>query len=189
MVKFINLGNEKYTLEVLEQIKSKDKLKYDIRITNSHITELNKVLGTKIFKNDAVYISYQTLWEIMQPIGGRGRHHYHGLSPKNIYDALSTMHLSKNISVSYDNRYVILTLAKVMDDIDLAVIVRPDSGLDSDYNASIIKIITIYPYTNKKWEPNGALVHHLGFSTVSFSSIPGVKTNVILFWERLAGGS
>ena len=154
MVNNLNLGNEKYALSVLETIKRKGKAGHDIRITNSHITELNKIIGSKVFKKDAVYISYQTLWEIMQPVGGRNKHNFHGLTPKNVYDALTTMHLSTDITISYDNRYIVVTLATVFDGIKIAVIVSPSSALENNLEANVTKIITIYPYhksgTNKK---------------------------------------
>ena len=146
MIKIINLGNEKSALEILQGIKVRGKAWHDIRITNSHITELNKIIGSKVFKKDAVYISYQTLWEIMQPVGGKNKHNHHGLTPQNVFDALNTMHLSTDISISYDNRYIVVTLATVFDGIKIAVIVSPSSALENDLEANVTKIITIYPY-------------------------------------------
>ena len=75
-----------------------------------------------------------------------GKHHHHGLRPENIYEALSTMRYSKNISISYDNRYVIVTLASIKEDLNLAVIVEPGGSLKDNAKANIIRIVTIYPY-------------------------------------------
>ena len=150
MFKFINLGNEKATVEELTSIKNNQKpANYDIRIHNSHIIELNAVIGRKIFKKDALYIGSETLWEIMQDVGEKGKHHYHGLSPQDIYNALNTIKYSKDVTLSYDNRYVIVTLASVFNGANLVVIVAPGSSLINDYNADIIKIITIYPHNKK----------------------------------------
>ena len=151
MIKYLNLGNEVDTVDSLNKIKSKKLNNYDIRISNSHITDLNNVIGRKVFKNDLVYISFETLWEIMQPVGSKGKHHHpHGLSPNDIYNALSTIKNSEDITISYDNRYIIVTLATISDDANLVVIVSPDCSLLSNAKSKITKIITIYPKNNNK---------------------------------------
>ena len=114
-----------------------------------HETVLNKIIGKKIFKKDSLYISTNTLWELMQPIGGKGKHNYHGLTPKEIYDALRTMRHSKDITLSYDRRYLIVTLATILDGANLIAIVKPDCKLQNE-PGTIIKIITIYPMKIKK---------------------------------------
>lgn len=150
MQNFINLGKEKSAIKNLEQIKNEKKRVQDVRIINSHITRLNKVIGKKVFKKDALYISSETLWEIMQPLGGKGKHNYHNLSPIDVYNALRTIKDSTEISVSYDNRYVIVTLATIFDEANLVVIVSPNSFINDYPNVEITKIVTIYPIKNKK---------------------------------------
>ena len=149
MIKYLNLGNEKLVIDSLTNLKENKINSHDIRITNSHITDLNTILGKKIFKKDALYIDSETLWEIMQPIGNKGKHNFHGLTPKNVFDALVTMKCSKEIYVSYDNRYLIVTLATVFDDINLVVIVTPNGSLKNNSKTVVNRIITIYP-KNKK---------------------------------------
>ena len=68
MIKYLNLGNEKLTINSLETLKTNKTIQHDIRITNSHITNLNSVLNKKVFKKDALYIDSETLWEIMQQL-------------------------------------------------------------------------------------------------------------------------
>lgn len=151
MNNYLNLGNKTFVLKILIDLNKKKPNNYDIRITNSHITNLNNVIGRKVFKKDALYVSSETLWEIMQPLEVEGKHHHtHELSPEEIYNALSTLKDSKEISVSYDNRFVIVTLATIYDGANLVIIVAPDSPLINDANANIIKIITIYPDKKKK---------------------------------------
>ena len=149
MLNFINLGKEKSAIKNIEQIKNNKKRFQDIRIINSHITRLNKVIGKKVFKKDALYISAETLWEIMQPLGGKGKHNYHNLSPVDIYNALRTLKDSKDISVSYDNRYVIVTLAMVFKGVNIAVIVTTNGFLKGDILNKVTRIITIYPFNKK----------------------------------------
>ena len=162
MVKYLNLGNEKLTIDSLKELKENKVNNYDIRITNSHITNLNSILKKKVFKKDSVYINSDTLWEIMQPVENKGKHHHsHGLSPKELYEALSTIKDSKDITISYDNRFVIVTLATISDEANIIVVVSPNCPLINNAGADIIKIITIYPSKNKKWEPNGASAHTL----------------------------
>lgn len=144
MFKTINLGNERFSLEILQRIKEKNNVSFDIRITNSHIKNLNVILGRNVFKKDTLFVSAKTLWEIMQPIGGKGKHHYHGLSPKDIYNTLTSLKYSKRIYFSYDNRYVILTLA-VFEMAKLAIVVQPNCSLKDNATTNVIKIITIYP--------------------------------------------
>ena len=158
MDKIINIGNRESAIVVLTDIKNKHYVPFDVRITNSHIIDLNSVIGKKVFKKDALYIGSETLYEIMEPVRQKAKHHHaHGLSPEDIYDALSTMKDSKDISISYDNRFVIVTLATVSDGANLVVIVDPDCPITNGSKTKIIKIITIYP-KNKKWESNDDLL-------------------------------
>ena len=150
MTKSLNLGNKNYALQSLREIKERKVNDYDVRITNSHITDLNAVIGKKIFKKDALYVGSETLYEIMEPLEKEGKHHHtHGLSPEDIFNALSSIKNSNDVSVSYDNRYVIVTLAIVSDGANLVVIVDPDCPITNGSKTKIIKIITIYP-KNKK---------------------------------------
>ena len=145
MVKAINVGNEKSAIESLTLLKENKYEDLEIRLHNTHITDLNKVLGKNVFKNGAVYASGIMFWEIMQPLGEKGKHHYHNLTPENVYKALSTMRYSENVSLSYDNRYVIITLATIEDGISIAVIVTPEGHTKKLIRRNVVRIITIYP--------------------------------------------
>ena len=149
MQKRINLGNEKTAITLLEKIRV-NKSDEKIRITNSHITSLNEIIGRKVFKKDSLYVNSMTLWEIMQPLGGRGKHHYHNLSPRNIFNALRSIKEPKDVIVSYDERFIIVTLATINDGANIVVIVSPNVELDLSSNNKVTKIITIYPMKIKK---------------------------------------
>ena len=88
-------------------------------------------------------------WEVMQPLGGKGKHHYHNLTPEEVYEALSMMHYSKDVTLSYDNRYVIVTLATTAGGISIAAIVTPEGHTNELVNRDVIKIITMYPQKEK----------------------------------------
>ena len=111
----------------------------DLKIVNTHIRDLNKVLNRNIFKKDALFIHCESLWEIMQPIGKKEKHNYHGLSPEKIYEALSTMRYSKDIIISYDDRYLILTLATVFNDVNIAVIITPKGNTKKLFKRMLIE--------------------------------------------------
>ena len=144
----INLGNKKTAVSTLALFSLK-KMDVEIKITNTHIAEINKILKQKVFKKDALFVNSETLWEIMQPTGKKGKHNYHGLSPEKVYEALSTIRFSKDVIVSYDERYLILTLATIFSDVNIAIIVTPKGSSKIKHNQMINRIITIYPYRKK----------------------------------------
>lgn len=149
MNKILNIGNKKSSIELIQIIKEKNYSSFDIKITNCHITELNKVIGKKVFKNDVLYINARTLWEIMQPIGGKGKHHYHNLSPEEIYDILMQAKNSKEIFASHDGRYLVITLSSLINQSKYALILEPNGHSKNSYIASVIRVITMYPYNKK----------------------------------------
>lgn len=146
MQKIINLGNKKASLELLKHLSKNKYEAIEIRIKNTHIKELNKLIGKNVFKNDMVYADASMFWEIMQPLGGRGKHNFHNLSPENVYDALSTIRNSTQVTLSYDNRYVIVTLATLECSVNIIAVVTPTGTLRTNVSKKITKIITLYPH-------------------------------------------
>ena len=59
------------------------------------------------------------------------------------------MRNSTNVTLSYDNRYVIVTLATTIGDVSIAVIVTPTGSIQQEINKNVAKVITIYPYKKK----------------------------------------
>ena len=150
MIKTINLGEANESIESLRILKEKKQNSRYIRIINSNIKELNKVIGRKVFKKDALYIHTLTLWEIMQPVGRQGKHHYHGLTPEDVYNALSRLQYSKEVHPSYEDRFIVITDIVVKDDVRLVVIVTPNETLVKEGIDNVVVIITIYPSNRKK---------------------------------------
>ena len=145
----LNIGNPNYSLKVLTRIKENVYAPFDVKITNSHIRNLNKHIGYEAFKKETLYVSSKTLWEIMRPIGGKGKHHYHGLAPQDILSALSEIKNSNDVRISYDGRYVVITLAKTEFGIPIAIILTPHGNIIGDTNTDVARIITIYPFNKK----------------------------------------
>ena len=146
MQKIINLGNKKASLELLKHLSKNKYEAIEIRIKNTHIKELNRLIGKKVFKNDMVYADASMFWETMQPLGGRGKHNFHNLSPENVYDALSTIRNSTQVTLSYDNRYVIVTLATLECGVNIIAVVTPTGTIRTNVSKKITKIITLYPH-------------------------------------------
>lgn len=149
MIKAINLGNKNESITALNSLKTKKGGSRYIRIINSNIKELNKVIGRNVFKKDALYINSLSLWEIMQPVGGKGSHHYHGLTPEQVYDALSRLKYSKEVYTSYEDRYIVITDVAITNEVKLIVIVTPNAVLYKERIDNVAVIITIYPSDSK----------------------------------------
>ena len=149
MNRYLNLANKDVCIALLEEIRDNDYVPFYLRITNSHIKDLNLVIGRNVFRKDAVYVNSQSLWEIMQPVGGKGSHHYHGLTPKQIYNALTHIRYSQNVIVSYDQKYVIITDIDVSDKASLVVVVKPDGYLVKEDQRDVVIVISVYPKDKK----------------------------------------
>ena len=149
MNRIINIGEQESALQTITDIKENDYVPFDVEIKNSHILVLNKVLGIKVFRNNKLFVGSKTLQEIMGPVGGRGKHHFHGLTPDEILNTLKQIRFSKDINVSYDGRYVIITLATNKEGVPLAVIVEPNGSIHNNRKAIVTRIVTIYPQKKK----------------------------------------
>lgn len=144
----INLGEKESTLETLSKMKNRLYAPFDIRITNSHITTLNDLIGNDIFKKDSLYINSFTLWEIMQKIGKRGKHNYHGLTPNDVFMALCSIKDPKCVFIAKGERYAIITTELSHFSIPLMIVVEIGSTIDGIIDENMNKIVTIYPKDN-----------------------------------------
>ena len=162
MKNFINTGNKSASLKYLKEIKEHQYAPFDLRIVNSHITNLNKLVGKRLIKKDALYVGSETLWEIMQKQGQMGRHHYHGLSEADVYDALSNIADPYCVFFSELKRLAIVSIRLSHYGEKTMTIIEIDADLTGFKNASIYKVVTMYPKSKidhilNKVEPNKIL--------------------------------
>ena len=96
-----------------------------------------------------MYIDSKTLWEMMQEIGGKGKHNYHGL---NVFDVFNALKSIKNPQCIFEKthkvfpRYSILTSCLSHFNEYVLVVIEVDSLLTKT-NIKSNKIITLYPKT------------------------------------------
>ena len=144
----INAGNTESAKAVIAQFKENDYVPFDVEITNSHIMELNNLIGKKIIKKGTLYINSHTLWEIMQEVGDKGKHNYHGLTVEDIYDALLSIRNPDFVYMAKSSRYAVVSSKLSHFNIPLVLIIEIGAGTTTDINANINKIVTIYPKDN-----------------------------------------
>ena len=144
----INVGNRELASTIIAQIKENNYVPFDIRITNSHIMELNNLIGKKLFKKSTLYINSHTLWEIMQEVGDKGKHNYHGLTVEDIYDAIYSIRTPDFVYIAKSSRYAVVSSKLSHFNIPLVLIIEIGAGTTTDINANINKIVTIYPKDN-----------------------------------------
>ncbi len=147
MKRIINIGNKKQAIKDLEQFKNKHYEAIDIEFTNVHLLKLNKLIGYNFFKKNSLYVHSSTLWEIMQPVGKTGKHHYHGLEPMEIIDSLEALVNCLLIYETNPNRYAVLVLGNEKYQ-NIAVVIELNAGLSNDRFANINKVVTIFPKDN-----------------------------------------
>ena len=147
MNRVINVGNKKQARKELEQFKSKHYDAIDLRLENVHLLSLNELVGHQLFRKSSLFVRSSTLWEIMQPVGKVGKHHYHGLDAEEIIEVLSSLYKSVLIYKSYSNRYAVFVSGKKKKRV-LVVVIELNAGLENDRNADINKLVTIYPKEN-----------------------------------------
>ena len=145
MKNFINIGNKPASLKYLKEIKEHQYAPFDLRIVNSHITDLNKLVGRRLIKKDALYIGSETLWEIMQPQGKRGRHHYHGLMEEDIYSALANISEPYCIFITEFDRIAVVSISLCHFGEKTVTIIEIDAELVTFEKTKIYKVVTIYP--------------------------------------------
>ena len=145
MNKTINIANREKAIEDLQNYKEKQYVLTDIRFINVHLREINKLLESDIFDKNDLFINTISLWELMQPIGNKGGHNYHDLSPEDIVDALSSITEPYCILKTEISQYAILSTTISHFGEPLMVIIEVGAGLDRNINANVNKLITMFP--------------------------------------------
>ncbi len=145
VIRRINLGNKKEAVRTLKAFKTNDYVPFDIELINSHLKNINDSLGINIFRKRSLFITSKTLWECMQPLGARGKHNFHGLSPEEVYDSLRDLQSAKCVVNVYESRFVIVTSIIAACGDPIIAVVETGSSLTLNRNANINKVVTLYP--------------------------------------------
>ena len=145
MERTINIANREKAIENLKDYKEKKYVLTDVKFLNVHLREINKLLEFDIFVKNDLFINTISLWELMQPLGDKGGHNYHDLSPENIVDALSSITEPYCILKTEISQYAILSTTISHFGEPLMVIIEVGAGLDKNINANINKLVTLFP--------------------------------------------
>ena len=143
--KTINIGNRTKAIELLIEIKNKNYGRIDIKIENLYLKKLNKFVDKNLFTKNDAYISAETLWSIMQDGPGEDIHHHHGLTESDVLDGLRSITDPHLIIQAEINRFLIVSLFISSFGLPLMIVVEINATLRNDNQASINKIVTIYP--------------------------------------------
>ena len=145
MDRTINITNREKAIENLKDYKEKKYVLADVRFTNVHLLEINHLLFKDIFYKNDLFINTISLWELMQPLGDKGGHNYHDLSPEDIVDALSSITEPYCILKTEISQYAILSTTISHFGEPLMIIIEVGAGLDKNINANINKLVTMFP--------------------------------------------
>ena len=145
MERTINIANREKAIKNLNDYKNKKYVLADVKFENVHLLRLNAYARKNLFSKNDLYINTISLWELMQPIGDKGGHNYHDLSPEDIVDALSSITEPYCILKTEISQYAILSTTISHFGEPLMIIIEVGSGLDKNINANINKLVTMFP--------------------------------------------
>lgn len=142
--KSINIKNHSQSLKDIGTFSNKNYGSLNVKIENLHLKKINELIRKNVFKQNDAYISAETLWELMQPIGKKAHHHFHGLTSENILATLNSLSEPYCVLQTGINRFSILSTFEENRK-RLITIIEIDATLAGFPFAKINKIITIYP--------------------------------------------
>jgi hypothetical protein len=151
----INVKENESAISQIDEFKKKKYIGKDIRFTNVDMIVLNETISKPIFYKNDLFISSETLWEIMQPLGEANKHNYHELTAKDIVEALNSINKPYALFETKNSRYAIVTTTMSHFNEPLLFIIEVGSGLYANFEANINKIVTIYPKSNVDIMLNG----------------------------------
>ena len=144
MNKIINIKTKK-SIDDIAEFKDNDFAPCDIRFTNIHLKELNKILKIELFSKNDLYVNSTTLHDLMQPKGKSDAHNYHNLKPEDIFNALNNLLEPECVLKVKKERYAVIPTYISSLNEPLMVIIELHSGLIVNKKANVNKIVTIYP--------------------------------------------
>ena len=148
MKKIINIQNRKEAINSLQHFKNKQFVLADVKFENVHLLELNHKVYQNIFSKNDLFINTISLWELMQPMGERGGHNYHDLSPEDIVDALSSITEPYCILKTEISQYAIMSTSISHFGEPLFIVIEINAGLVGNTNANINKLVTMFPMSD-----------------------------------------
>ncbi len=145
MIKYTNIQKRRATLNLLYSIQTKHYQNLVVRFGNTNLCRINKLIKKIIFHKNDLYADATTLHELMQPVGGKGKHNYHGLTPEIVLEA--TKNVNDPLCILSENNYKYACIIPTQDENGnpLLVVIQTKCGLNEDENAGINKLVTIFP--------------------------------------------
>lgn len=140
----INIKLKKEAIEIIKKYKEKLFSNKIIEVENIHLGRINKFFKSKIVTRDNCFIESKTLWEIMQPIGDKKSHNFHGLDEEIVYNVFSSLSKPIEVKPSYYGRFIIVTIAVEQHGHNLGAVIEPNI-YNITLDKKINKIITIHP--------------------------------------------
>ena len=161
MIKIINIKSAD-ALKQITEYKNKLFSMHDIRLENVHMKRINALIKYNLFSKNDLFVNSTGLWEMMQPQGKQGGHHYHDLTPEEVLDALNNIISPYCIFKTKQNRLSIILSCVCHKDNPLMAIVEVGVGLIDDEEANINKLVSLYPKSDiekivEKLKPNELL--------------------------------
>ena len=144
MIKIINIKSSD-ALKQITEYKNKLFSMHDIRLENVHLRKINELVRKNIFSKNDLFVNSTSLWEMMQPQGKQGGHHYHDLTPEEVLDALNNIISPYCIFKTKQNRLSIILSCACYKDNPLMAVVELDADLIDTKNAKINKLVSLYP--------------------------------------------
>ena len=140
----INIKETETAIKEVDAFRIKKYVNKDVRFTNIHLKKLNEKIRRNIFKKNDAYINSETLWDSMQEQGGSDVHNYHELTAEDIVSALSSIAEPYAVLKAKHERYSVITETTTHFGNNLFFIIEIGSGLSSNKNKNINKIVTMH---------------------------------------------
>ena len=150
MKKTINIKNIEEAEVLLNAYKKKKYSPIDIRLTNTHLKKINDYIHIDLFSKNDLFVNSDTLYDIMQPIGGKRRHNYHGLTPIELVEVFYNLVDPYCLYITDLGRLGIISTITSESGFPLISIIEIGAGLIGNVKANINKMVTLYPKDNLK---------------------------------------
>ena len=145
MRKSINIKNKATAEKAIAYYKNKKVGPIDIRLSNTELKDINKLIGFDIFYKNDLFVNSETLWSIMQPIGDKDSHNHHGLTPKELVETFNNLTNPFCVFITNLGRLGVISTIISESGHPLMVVIEIGAGLIGRIDANINKMLTMYP--------------------------------------------